>query len=460
MIKRQKKSAEGENKMVYIEVPKKAEQILKTLHENGFEAYVVGGCVRDSVLGRKPEDWDITTSASPDQVKSLFPRTIDTGIAHGTVTVMDEKEGFEVTTYRIDGAYEDCRHPKEVVFTSSLEEDLRRRDFTINAMAYSHESGLVDMFGGMEDLKNKVVRCVGNAKERFSEDALRMLRAIRFSAQLGFSLDEEAKAAIREMADSLDHISGERIQAELVKILMSPNPHWFRMAYECGITSVIMPEFDRIMVQRQKNPHHAYTVGEHTLVALQHTPAEKVLRLTMLFHDMGKPDVFTTDENGKDHFHGHAVCSARIAERIMKTLKFDNETLRTVCSLVRNHSWYPQLTGKDVRMCAWQMGPELFDWFLQIKRADIMAHHPDVIEKKLEYLKEVEHIWRDINLHGDCLSLKELNIGGKDLLADGMKPGRELGSMLDQLLKEVLEFPEKNNREELLRRSRELRTAQ
>lgn len=443
--------------MTYIEIPKKAERILQILLEHGYEAYVVGGCVRDSILRRTPEDWDITTNASPMQVKALFSRTVDTGIQHGTVTVMDGSEGFEVTTYRIDGEYEDGRHPKQVTFTASLEEDLKRRDFTMNALAYSPECGLVDLFGGMEDMKNGVIRCVGNAKERFSEDALRMMRAVRFSAQLGFSLADDVKAAIREMADALEQISAERIQMELVKLLMSPRPHWFRLAYECGLTSVFMPEFDRIMVQRQNNPHHVYTTGEHTLVALENVPADRILRLTMLFHDMGKPDVFTTDENGKDHFRGHAAYSEKIAKRIMKKLKFDNETITTVCNLVRNHSWYPRLTAKDVRCCAYEIGPELFDSFLLVKRADIMAHHPDVVEQKLDYLKEVTRIWEDIRMHGDCLSLKELAVTGRDLIEDGMEPGPELGEMLYRLLAQVLEFPERNTRAYLLEKSRELR---
>lgn len=446
--------------MAYIEMPPKAEHILQVLHENGYEAYAVGGCVRDSILGRTPEDWDITTSASPMQVKELFPRTIDTGIQHGTVTVMDGKDGFEVTTYRIDGVYEDCRHPKEVIFTSNLTEDLKRRDFTINAMAYSHETGLVDEFGGLNDLKEGIIRCVGDPKERFSEDALRMMRAVRFAAQLGFQLDEDAKSAIREMADALDYVSAERIQTELVKLIVSPNPHWIRLAYECGITSVILPEFDRIMVQRQHNPHHNYTTGGHTLLALQNIPNDKVLRLTMLFHDMGKPDVFTTDENGKDHFRGHAAYSEVIARKIMKRLKFDNDTTSTVCNLVRNHSWYPQLTGKDVRFCAYQIGPDDFEKFLKVKRADILAHHPNVIEQKLVYLAEVEHIWSDIKANGDCLSLKNLAISGKDLIADGMKPGPQLGQVLQMLLEEVLEFPERNEREYLLEQGRKLREGQ
>lgn len=437
--------------MTYIEIPEKVEKILQRLHENGYEAYAVGGCVRDSILGRIPSDWDVTTSASPQQVKALFSRTIDTGIQHGTVTVMDGRDGFEVTTYRIDGAYEDCRHPKEVTFTSNLTEDLKRRDFTINALAYSHESGIVDEFGGMEDLRNGVIRCVGDPMDRFAEDALRMMRAVRFAAQLGFELNEDVKTAIREMADALDMVSAERIQTELVKLVVSPHPHWFRLAYECGITSVIMPEFDRIMVQRQNGPHHAYSTGGHTLLALQNIPADKVLRLTMLFHDMGKPDAYTVDENGKDHFRGHAAYSEKVARRIMKRLKFDNDTLYNVCTLVRNHSRYPELSGKSVRMTAYQIGgAELFEQFLKVKRADILAQNPDVIEQKLHYLAEVNHIWEDIKMHGDCLSLKQLAVTGKDLIAEGMQPGPELGVVLQRMLEDVLEYPEHNTKEYLL----------
>lgn len=447
----------AEYKKLYIEIPEKAERILQVLHKNGYEAYVVGGCVRDSILRRKPEDWDITTSATPQQVKSLFSRTVDTGIEHGTVTVLMDEEPFEVTTYRIDGTYEDCRHPKEVVFTPSLSEDLRRRDFTINAMAYSRESGLVDEFGGLEDLGRRVIRCVGDSSERFSEDALRMLRAVRFAAQLGFSVDVGTETAIREMAANLARISAERIRTELVKLLVSPNPHWFRLAYECGITAVVMPEFDRIMLQRQNNPHHAYTTGEHTLLALRNIPAKSVLRLTMLFHDMGKPEVFSTDADGKDHFHGHAAHSERIALDIMRRLKFDNDTIRVVRRLVRNHSRYPQLTSRDVRVCAYEIGPELFDDFLLVKRADITAHHPDIIPDTLHYLQEVERIWRDIRLRGDCLSLKELALDGGDLIRDGMKPGPEIGALLQKLIEEVLEKPERNERGYLLERSRALK---
>ena len=274
--------------MIQIQIPEKAKYIIETIQNAGFEAYVVGGCVRDSILGRCPEDWDITTSARPEQVKALFRRTIDTGIQHGTVTVMLDKEGFEVTTYRVDGKYEDSRHPKEVTFTPNLEEDLKRRDFTINAMAYNETEGLIDIFGGLQDIEAKLIRCVGNPEERFGEDALRIMRAIRFSAQLGYEIHEDTEAAIRKLAPTLQKISAERIQVELTKLLISPHPDTLRDAYDMGVTKVILPEFDAMMETPQKHKHHKYNVGEHTLHALIEIAPEKNLRYAMLLHDIGK----------------------------------------------------------------------------------------------------------------------------------------------------------------------------
>lgn len=284
---------------MHIYLPDKVKKIIETIESGGYEAYAVGGCVRDSILGRVPDDWDITTSASPQEIKNLFRRTVDTGILHGTVTVIMEREGFEVTTYRIDGEYEDSRHPKEVTFTSNLTEDLKRRDFTINAMAYNDREGLVDAFGGIEDMKARLIRCVGDPRERFGEDALRMMRAVRFSAQLGYGMEERTKAAVKEMAENLRNISAERIQTELVKLLTSPRPEDLRICYETGITRVILPEFDRCMETEQENPHHCYTVGEHILHSLNGVKADKALRFAMLFHDIGKPETKFTDEKGK-----------------------------------------------------------------------------------------------------------------------------------------------------------------
>ena len=321
------------DKNAKISLPAKVARILNTLGEHGYEAYAVGGCVRDSLLGRMPQDWDITTSARPEQVKALFRHTIDTGIQHGTVTVMLDHEGFEVTTYRIDGEYEDARHPKEVAFTANLLEDLKRRDFTINAMAYNEVTGLVDAFDGIGDLERGVIRCVGNAMERFSEDALRMLRAVRFAAQLGFSIERETQEAIAGLAGNIKKVSAERIQVELVKLLTSPNPGELKVAYRTGLTAVFLPEFDMMMETPQNNPHHCYSVGEHTLKAIEAVPADKVLRLTMLLHDIAKPACKTTDKKGVDHFYGHPVRGSEMARGILRRLKFDNDTTDRVCRL-------------------------------------------------------------------------------------------------------------------------------
>ena len=440
------------NNAIKIKVPKKAEYIIKTITEAGFEAYVVGGCVRDSILGRKPEDWDITTSARPEQVKALFPRTIDTGIAHGTVTVMLEKEGFEVTTYRIDGKYEDSRHPKEVIFTPSLEEDLKRRDFTINAMAYNEEAGLIDIFGGMEDIEKQIIRCVGDAKARFGEDALRIMRAIRFSAQLGYDIEESTREAIKELAPSLRNISAERIQVELVKLLVSPHPDTLRVAYELGVTAVILPEFDRAMQTAQNHPHHMYNVGEHTLHSLLHVDGQKILRLAMLFHDLGKPETHTTDEYGIDQFKGHGAVSEAIARDVLRRLRFDNDTLYYVTRLVRYHDYgnHQKPDLRIVRRAVNKIGEDIFPLLFPIRRADIMAQSTFKREEKLENVESWQQCYQEVMDRKQCVSLKTLAVTGSDLIAIGIKPGPQLGQILQWLLEQVLENPEYNRKEWLL----------
>lgn len=435
-----------------IEIPQKAKYIIKTITDAGFEAYVVGGCVRDSVLGRKPEDWDITTSAKPQQVKALFPRTIDTGIRHGTVTVMLDKEGFEVTTYRIDGKYEDSRHPKEVTFTPNLVEDLKRRDFTINAMAYNEEAGLVDMFGGMEDIKRKIIRCVGVAKERFSEDALRMMRAIRFSAQVGYTIEENTLKAISALAPNLRQISAERIQVELTKLLISAHPDYLRTAFDTGVTKIILPEFDKAMRTEQNHPHHKYSVGEHTLYSLTQVPAQKYLRLAMLFHDIGKPETVSVDEEGITHFHGHAAVSEEMTRVILKRLRFDNDTVFMVSRLVRYHDYGNSVEPdmRIVRRAVNKIGEDVFPLLFEVKRADILAQSEYQREEKLERLEKWRQLYLQILEKKQCVSLKTLAVTGSDLIAMGMKPGRAIGEMLNQLLELVLEKPERNTREILL----------
>ena len=424
--------------------------IIQTLEAAGYEAYAVGGCVRDSVLGRIPADWDITTSALPEQVKELFHRTIDTGIEHGTVTVMMDKEGFEVTTYRIDGEYRDHRHPEQVNFTGELKEDLRRRDFTINAMAYNDRCGMVDAFGGIEDLKHGVIRCVGVAGERFEEDALRILRAVRFAAQLGFEIEKETADAARALAGNLKDISAERIQTELVKLLVSPHPEMLRTAYELGITRVVLPEFDVMMETPQHHPHHMYSVGEHTLKALEFTDPEKVLRLSVLFHDFGKPQTRTTVD-GVDHFHGHANVSAQETVRIMRRLKFDNATMDQVKRIVLYHDARPQPDERQIRRLLHRAGEDIFPELFQVMGADILAQSEYRKIEKLVNLERVHQVYDEILKRKDCISLKNLQVTGKDLIAAGMEPGKKIGEILNQMLEDVLETPEHNEREYLLK---------
>lgn len=433
-----------------IQLPEDVRFIIHTLQDAGHEAYAVGGCVRDSLLSRTPDDWDITTSARPEETKALFRRTIDTGIQHGTVTVMLKKNGYEVTTYRVDGEYEDGRHPKEVVFTANLIEDLKRRDFTINAMAYNEESGLVDAFSGKKDLEEGIIRCVGDADERFTEDALRIMRAVRFSAQLGFSMEEKTKAAIRGHAENLRKVSAERIQTELTKLVTSPHPEYLRSAWETGITAVFLPEFDRLMCTPQKNPHHCLNVGEHTLRAMQAVRPDKILRLAMLFHDFGKPDCASADENGTDHFHGHGAVSSKMAEEILKRLRYDNDTIDRVRELVYWHDMEILPEKRAVRRAASKVGKELFPLLLEVKQADLAAQSDYQRPQKEEWLRSLHDIYEQIQEEGDCLSLKDLAVTGRDLIAAGMKPGPQLGQTLQNLLQLVLEDPSRNSKEYLL----------
>ena len=432
-----------------IELPRKVVLIIKNLQRHGYDAYAVGGCVRDSILNRKPEDWDITTSAKPEQVKRIFRRTVDTGIEHGTVTVLIGKDGFEVTTYRVDGLYEDGRHPKEVTFTSRLEEDLKRRDFTINAMAYNDDERLVDAFGGMRDLNYHLIRCVGDPKERFSEDALRILRAVRFSAQLAFPIEPETAEAIKSLAPNLEKISAERIQAELVKLLVSDHPERIQDACELGITKVVLPEWDDMVGVKQNTPHHKYDVAAHTVHALQNVKNDKVLRLTMLFHDMGKPVMKTTDENGRDHFKGHAIASEQIAKTVMKRLKFDNDTIRKVTKLVAYHDYRREPTGANVRRAMHEIGVELFPYYLAVRLADTKAQSSYERRGKLENIIQIRELYRNALRNKECVTLKDLAVTGTDLINLGIAPGKELGTLLNELLDMVIEDPAWNQKGKL-----------
>ena len=437
-------------------LPADVQNIIIVLESNGHEAYAVGGCVRDCILGKNPHDWDITTSALPEQVKALFDKTFDTGIEHGTVTVLLHGVGYEVTTYRVDGKYEDGRHPKEVTFTASLEEDLKRRDFTINAMAYNETRGLVDLFGGVDDLKEGVIKAVGNPTERFTEDALRMLRALRFSAQLGFEIELDTYQAICQLAPTLDRISAERIQVEMVKLVTSDHPGRLREVYNTGLSKVFFPELDAMMECDQVNKHHMYTVGEHTIKAMELAPADKVLRLSMMLHDVAKPVCKTTDENGQNHFKMHPVEGEKMARTILRRLKFDNDTTDKVCNMVRNHDDRPEINPRNIRRLIIGVGKDNFEDLLAVKRADCLAQSMYHRQEKLAYIDEMEQAYRQILADEDCLAIKDLKISGKDLLEMGVPQGQKIGEILKAIFAEVVDNPALNDRDYLLNKAKDM----
>lgn len=422
-------------KNIRIELPEKVSFIIDELTKNGYEAFAVGGCVRDTILGRKPNDWDITTSARPEDVKAIFARTIDTGIEHGTVTVMLNREGFEVTTYRIDGEYEDNRHPKEVVFTPDLKEDLRRRDFTINAMAYNNKAGIVDEFGGIEDLQNSVIRCVGIPEERFNEDALRILRAVRFAAQLNFRIDSYTAEAVKKLSENLVNISRERIQAEMEKLLMSPYPEKIRTAYELGITKWVIPEFDVMMEATKDSKHHIYNAGEHTIKVLQNIEADHYLRWAAFLHNIGK-----FSEDGE-----------KISVSILRGLKFDNKTVKIVSRLVKYHDYRIAPDEVNVRKAVVEVGNDIFPYLLKLMRADLSVESSCSIESAATVLDNIEKIYQMVVERGDCLSRSEMAVNGRDLIEWGFERGEEVGKGLDFLFESVIQNPELNTKEQLYR---------
>ncbi len=441
--------------MSKIHMPAGAEYIIEQLNSKGFEAYIVGGCVRDSLLGKNPNDWDITTSATPYEVKEIFKRTIDTGIQHGTVTVMVDKSiskggeyAFEVTTYRVDGKYEDHRRPTEVTFTACLEEDLKRRDFTINAMAYNHKNGVVDIFGGQQDLEKGEIKAVGVAEERFTEDALRILRAVRFAAQLGFSIEEETKKAMTRLAHNLRFISAERIQVELTKLITSNHPNRLMDAYNLGITKVILPEFDAMMETEQDNPHHIYNVGMHTIKVMEHVPPTQILRYTALLHDVAKPLTKTIDEKGIGHFYGHQEKGAEMARVILRRLKLDNHTIDETCLLIREHDFSLHGTNiKAFRRFLNRLGKERFQDFLLIKKADMAGQSDYNKELRQGYVNDMIAMFEQVNEENQCIKMSDMELRGQDLIEMGFKPGKEMGHILKALFEKVLDDPELNEKE-------------
>ncbi len=433
-----------------IDIPKKIRNAIDDIKNSGHEAYIVGGCVRDAIMGREPNDWDVTTSAEPEDIKDIFEKTVDTGIKHGTVTVLIEKEPIEVTTYRIDGDYLDNRRPEEVFFTKNIAEDLKRRDFTINAIAYNDKDGYVDLFSGREDIDKKIIRCVGVPDERFNEDGLRMLRAIRFSAQLDFTIDSETFKAIKRNRDLIKNISAERIREELTKILISKHPEKIMLLHDTGLIKYILPEFERCIGFEQDNPYHIYDVGAHTIEAVKNIENDPVLRWTMLAHDLGKPLTKTFDAKGIGHFYGHGLVSVKIVNEVFTRLKFDNKSIKKVTRLIKDHDYRIPLNEKGIRKAISKIGDDIFLDLLKVQRADDSAKSKKAKEGYLEKNKEIERIYHEIKKKGQCISKEEMNIDGKDLINIGIEQGKDIGETLDYLFKVVIDRPEKNKRDILI----------
>lgn len=434
-------------------LPDEVKTIIETLTEAGFEAYAVGGAVRDSLLRRTPGDWDVTTSAKPAEVKALFKNTIDTGIAHGTVTVRLHRRSFEVTTYRIDGAYADNRHPESVTFTGALKEDLLRRDFTINAMAYNDTDGLVDLFGGQIDLENRIIRAVGDPYARFTEDALRIMRCVRFAAQLGFSIEKETYSAAKALAHTVKNISRERVREELVKILMSGHPEDVLVLQDIGVLQDILPEFSEMIGCEQHTPFHCMDVASHTVEVLKNIPEDRILRIAALLHDTGKPAVKRTAEDGRDHFKGHEAAGEKIAFLRMSELKFDNDTRDRVCRLIRFHgerALWAEPDRNAVRHIMAAYGKKDFDKLLVLMKADASGKAEKAKLASIASLDSAEACYREILSNGECTAVSELGLKGNDLIALGLKPGKAMGEILNGLLEIVLDAPELNTKEKLI----------
>ncbi len=424
---------------------------LEKLNNRGFEAYVVGGCVRDTLMGREPNDWDITTDALPQQIIEAFSehRVIPTGIQHGTVTVLMDDHPLEITTYRVDGEYTDNRHPDSVTFTRNLREDLQRRDFTINALAYHPQSGIIDHFSGLADLDNQQIVCVGDPEERFTEDALRILRALRFAAQFGFTIEKMTAKAIHHLAPLLRRIAVERVQSELVKLLCGKYVRDVMLSYS-DVIGVILPEIVPTIGLEQANPYHFLSVYEHTVETITAIEQKPILRLTMLFHDSGKPACYTRDEHGIDHFSGHPAVSAAIAEQAMSRLRFDRTTIDTVKKLVLHHDDDLLPADYPLKQVLNRLGTELALDLVKIQKADVRGQHPDKLER-IAALDGIAARMQELVEENACFSLKQLAVNGNDLASIGYSSNRRLGDMLNTLLDQVMSGKLANERATLLR---------
>ncbi len=432
-----------------ISIPDNVKIILQRLNNAGFEAYCVGGAVRDSIMGLTPGDWDITTSALPEETRELFKdyKTVDTGLKHGTLTVVMDKTPYEITTFRIDGEYGDNRHPKNVTFTGKVADDLSRRDFTVNALAYNENVGLVDLYDGQGDIYNSIIRTVGNADVRFNEDGLRIMRALRFSATLGFEIEEETKKSIHKNKDLLKNISAERLALELTKLICGKNAFNILMEYP-DVLAVFIPEIAPAVNFKQFGKKHAYDVWEHICHTVDTIPNDRILRLTMLLHDLGKVPTHKLNDKGDSTFKNHAAVGGEMAKEILTRLKFDKKTINRVSFLVGCHDFEPPETKTELKKHLKNKTPEDIKTLLVIKKSDrgaLSESYRDISEGSAQALKWLEEIERN----NECCTISQLAINGKDLEKNGFK-GEEIGKALNDILDAVIENKAENNKTALL----------
>lgn len=437
--------------MPVIELPEGVSEIIDVLSDNGFEAYVVGGCVRDSLLGLTPKDWDICTAATPQEVELCFHdyRIIETGLKHGTVTIVMSDGKYEVTTFRTDGVYSDNRRPDTVSFVKDIYKDLSRRDFTINAMAYNHTTGVIDLFGGQEHLAAGILACVGNADERFNEDALRIMRALRFASVYNFRIASNTSKAIHKNVRLLNNISVERINTELCRFLCGQGVLELLLEYSDVVTTVI-PELKPCVGFNQNNRYHQYTVYDHIAHAVSnYNGMDTTIKIALLLHDIGKPTCYTEDENG-GHFYGHGIPSSDIAKTVVERLRFDNKTQKDIVELVLYHDAIIEPTVKTVRRWLNKIGEIQFSRLLDIRMADILAHAEGTQQSRIDKCVAVREITSEIIAKAQCFALKDLAINGRDLIVVGIPEGKEIGKILNEILLLVIDGRLLNERDEIM----------
>ena len=433
-----------------IKIPEDVRYIINTLADHGYEAYVVGGCVRDAILGVEPRDWDICTPALPEQTMECFrrQRVIETGLKHGTVTLLLNRKQYEITTYQVGKIYDESNQSSKSEYVKDLRDDLSRRDFTMNAMAYNPEKGFIDYFGGISDLDNRIVCCTGNADSRFQEDPLRMMRAFRFAAVYGFTIDDNTLQSALRNKTLIKPVAAERFASELNKLILGDGAQNMLIT-GAPLIAELIPELLPMFGFEQNNPYHCFDVYNHTLQSVACAPKDVIIRLTMLFHDISKPGCYT-EKDGIGHFYGHPKISSEMAEKILRRLKYDNKTVKTVTQLIFYHDTDIQPKKKHIRRWLNRIGEERLRRLLEVKRADLMSQSTEYRPKKLAVLDSVPPLIDEIIEQNECFSLKDLAVNGRDLRAAGLPEGKNIGTILNHLMGLVIDETIENDQAKLL----------